>query len=359
MCKKIAVLGPITSAEYFGGVATFTENIAKALKRRDYNVAIITKFSNEDKTLSNIQIIGTKIKLPILNWFFYIYKSIKYLYYFNPDAIISSLDYGIVHLLFKKPKKVYFLHGFPTKEYSLVRFSLILLITKIICKNSDFIVSNSSFTKTIVRDIFGIRSNFIINPAVSDEFIDTLKNYIKNNLQSEERGLNILYSGRLVKAKNVNKVIEALRKINLKYKGIKFLIVGDGPERKKVLKILDDARISFEYFGRVTQFDLVKIYLKSRVFISLNPHEPFGITYLESLLAGCNVVCPITGGHVDFSLKFSERFFFVRDIDDINELEENITKALIKWKPFNYDSEIVKAFCYQSISKILINRINL
>ena len=143
------------------------------------------------------------------------------------------------------------------------------------------------------------------------------------NKQLTSRQNNLLYVGRLVEVKNVDLAIRAfLLTGNSK---LKFVIDGYGNEYKVLKnKYITEKKIIFN--GAIEHSKIIREYLNSKVFISLNESEPFGITYEEAIASGLYVVAPKTGGQVDFLSNFPERCSLV-DIHNLKEIEQAIVQG--------------------------------
>lgn len=353
---KVCILGPVFTTKYFGGVANFTENLADAFNELGDEIFLITDYTEREYTFKNTKIIGICDK-PSKKNIRYIYKTSKTILEINPDIVITSVEYGFVNKLLKnkgfKGKLIYFLHGYPIFKHKIFHNILLTLGTKYISKYSDVIISNSEFTSTINETIYGIKSNKIINMCLGYDFIDELKEQSKN--YSKEKG-TILYVGRLVKEKNVDLLIKAYSMTN---NAKKLVIVGDGPEYKNLKELskqICNKEIVFE--GKVPPRDTVKYYLTSELFISLCPHESYGIVYLEAIATNCKVICPRTGGHLDTIFDYLDIANLVSSIN-LNEIVNAIDNSLSKSLIDNYYSEdILRKFSYENIVLSLKNYIN-
>lgn len=155
----------------------------------------------------------------------------------------------------------------------------------------------------------------------------------------------ILYAGRLVKAKHVFHIIKAIEILNKKYQN-KFMlrIVGDGEQRSELEEYVRKNDLNVKFYGRVSQSDIVEFYKKSDMFISLNPAEPFGITFCEALLAGCKIICPDTGGQVEFLTKYPHTVHMISDFSEafiskaVEKLSNESEKDTININEYRYES---------------------
>lgn len=337
---KIVIAGPIPTQRKSGGVAVFDENVALTLARLNHNnqIIIATKSSN----LVN-KIYPENISLININ-------SLKRIKKFNPDIIISSLWYSLFFCnKYIKATKIHILHGFTNyRDYSDWKVSVMHKIDKKIQKNYDYLLANSEFTKYINENIFGIKVNGTFRIGLSQRQINkliTLKN-IDNK--------NILYVGRLVSAKNVDKAIIAVSQLkNTDYGELK--IIGYGSEKEKLQHLaIHNKKIVF--LGAVASYKVIDYYKKAHVFISLNPSEPFGITYEEAIAAGLYVIAPNTGGQVEFLKHFSERCSLV-NINDISSIADAIHVGLSK-KLNKLSKEEIKDLSYLNTVKQILGVIS-
>lgn len=105
----------------------------------------------------------------------------------------------------------------------------------------------------------------------------------------------IITVGRLIKEKNVDKIIRVMPKILEKRPEAKLIIVGEGPEKKNLEYLTK--RLNIEKNVVFTGFlddhyDLIKEIKSSRVYVSQSEREGFGITIIEALACGTAVVIP-------------------------------------------------------------------
>lgn len=317
---KILVAGPLPSNSSNGGVAVFTESLIKELRKRKYEVEF---FSIEGKMLSPKNFSSLK-------------KLVKD---FKPDVVYSSLQYSFFISFIKfKGIKVHFLHGFTNKrDYSSFKFLAMTLIDKFIRKKFDFLLANSEFTKFINEEIYGLSVDGIFHIGLNETELDET-GIRKKDFYSRS---GVLYVGRLVPAKRVDLIIEAFKKAETS----SFLnIVGNGEQLKLLTDIAKkDRRINFLGFKK--RNEISKYYENSKVFISLNPSEPYGITYIEALLMGNYIVAPNTGGQTEFLKNYPTRCSLV-NINDINEIVEAINKGIrSNLNPLLYD-DIYPKFSY-------------
>lgn len=350
---KVCILGPVNTTKYFGGVAIFTESLADAFKDLGYEVTIITDYSEKTSTTKKTPIISVG-KKSLRKSFFLKYKLKKAVAELEPNLVISSLEYGLANGVLKKENlhTIHYLHAFPSVRRSLIDAMSVFLGTYIIAKKSDFVIANSGLTSVINSEIFFTSSDSIINVGLGNEFIDYVK---KNKKKSSEKSNRILFAGRLVKEKNVDKIIRAFDLYVNSTGDTKTVldIVGEGPEKESLTMLVNKLRNKqVKFHGKVNPDNIPNYYFQSDLFISLNPHEPYGIVYLEALASGCKIVCPSTGGQLDSLLDYKGDVYFV-NVFDLNEISQAIKNAIqSNFTNINIEQVVEKHSYAQTVSQI-------
>jgi alpha-1,6-mannosyltransferase len=104
----------------------------------------------------------------------------------------------------------------------------------------------------------------------------------------------LLYVGRLSPEKEVDLLLRAYSRIAAK--DYILLVVGDGPERKKIERY-GVKQSGVIYLGHVdSPGDLARVYASSDVFIMPGRNETFGMATIEALACGLPVVGVAAGG---------------------------------------------------------------
>lgn len=99
------------------------------------------------------------------------------------------------------------------------------------------------------------------------------------------------YVGRLAAEKQVHRFAELLD-----IPGTRIVIVGDGPERAKLERLLPAERVSF--LGALSGDALGTAYAAMDVFVHFGEEETFGQTIQEAHAAGVPVIAPRAGGPI-------------------------------------------------------------
>ena len=146
-------------------------------------------------------------------------------------------------------------------------------------RRADLYIVNSTFTQTMVRNIYD-RDAVVVAPPV------TLR-----TSPAHERDLDVLVVARLLPYKNVDMVLDVARLSP----EVTFAIVGGGPLDEQ-LRLSAPSNVAFH--GVVSDETLSELYSRARVHLALS-HEDFGITPLEAAAAGVPTLARRSGGYLD------------------------------------------------------------
>ena len=181
------------------------------------------------------------------------------------------------------------------------------------CRSSaeaEFIKSNLPLEKT----------PFVCYSGVPDEYIS---NYSFDNTKfsADVKLWRLVYAGRLIRYKNVDKILLALSKIDKDYV---FDIIGDGEEIDNLKQLAVYLNISDKvvFHGRLERKEVVSFMRKANCFVMISQGEVFGLVYLEAMASSCITIASRKGG-IDGVIKDGENGFLCRAGD-----EEELTHIL-------------------------------
>ncbi|MEM2618950.1 MAG: glycosyltransferase family 4 protein, partial [Candidatus Hadarchaeales archaeon] len=78
--------------------------------------------------------------------------------------------------------------------------------------------------------------------------------------------------------------IEIFKQVKKRVPDVRLIIVGDGPDRKRLMKLAKDEDIEFK--GFVPEGEKIKILQRAKILLSCSEFEGFGIAPIEALACG-------------------------------------------------------------------------
>ena len=116
----------------------------------------------------------------------------------------------------------------------------------------------------------------------------------------------LLTVGRLVSRKGVDTVLLALARLRGQFANLRYRIVGDGPERARLTRLVKDLGLQaqVDFSGYVPDEQLPAVYRRAHIFVmpvreETGSVEGFGIVYLEASASGLPVIAAHSGGAID------------------------------------------------------------
>ena len=174
-----------------------------------------------------------------------------------------------------------------------VKTKIFHMIQRIICMKYDIIIAPSNYMKKSLIANSNIPSqkirviyNAINKEEYSVEYIDNLR------LKLIDRNRYLIISAcRMVSWKGLDILIKSFENIP---KDIKLILVGDGPEKKKLQKVAEGKNI--EFIGKIDHSE-IQAYLKaSDIFVQPSLYEPSSIALLDCLAIQIPVIASNVGG---------------------------------------------------------------
>ncbi len=245
------------------------------------------------------KITRTSVKVTIRDFWFCCNKSTKYHdgYYCNGSLIDELKNYSII----RWPWEIH-------KYFSTI-------ITRNLLKTVK-VIAISHFIKKELKK-YGIKSVVKYNPVNNEQTKKAKK--IKKYKDDEI----VLYVGRLSEEKGVNILIKAFNKINKKK--VKLLIVGSGPEEKKLKKISKNKKIIF--VGRVPSEKVYDYYKTAKIIVyPVVWDEPFGRVIAEAKSMNKIIITTKSGGVTEQIKNYKKGYFFKKK--DSRELLKLLKKLL-------------------------------
>lgn len=195
---------------------------------------------------------------------------------------------------------------------------LLTPIVKNIWSRSRAVICNSQGLKEEVSG-FGLRRQIEIIPNGID--LDKFQPVKKR----PSAGLHLLYVGRLIPLKRIDKIIETLPDLQrLTKEEVTLTIVGQGREKQKLVELAAKIGMANQviFRGGVTYDRIERIYQGADVYVQLSTKEGMSNSVVEALACGLPVVTTPVGGVAEL-----QNTQAVVIVNDLAELAAAILKA--------------------------------
>lgn len=215
----------------------------------------------------------------------------------------------------------------------------------------DCYITISQYAEEAIREYYGREAQVIHPPVEVEDF--QLKNLAKGGVGNGSKGE--VKSSPEAGSKGWDKGVESgqkdysdyyittSRQVNWKRIDLaisaclmsqrKLLVVGEGPEHKKLVKMAEGTKL-VEFLPLVGKDELAKLLsdAKGYLFPSL---EPFGIAPVEALAAGCPVIAFGEGGACDYVRDGENGLLFTE------QTVESLAKAILDFEEMKFDRKKV------------------
>lgn len=362
---KLAIHSP-RSSYYMGGAERYILNYSLWLQKLGENVSFITydspikskwfiKFQNNfkgnlilvkskkmDKNFHNFLDATTASVWDIESLLFSneskrFYKKNKF------DLII--LHYAVDGInLPKEDRMCLHLHGLPDKKR---------VIEERAIKIPDKIIAVSNYVGNGWRKIHNIKKKIFVIPN-GINLINKPKKY--------KRNIDIISFGRLTKIKGLKTLIKAIFILKNDFKDLKLEIIGEGPEREKLIRLTDKLKLSKNiiFLHRISDKLLIKKISSSKIAVFPSyAREGIMTTLLEASLFGAGIVASNACSNKEFIKNDHNGLLFKsKDSSDLasklkillnnkkklNKLKNNSYKKLKKFSWENQTKKIIIAY---------------
>ena len=154
------------------------------------------------------------------------------------------------------------------------------------------------------------------------------KKEIYEKYQLEKGRPRVLYIGRVDHEKSINVIIKAFRLVLEKVKEAELVLVGDGAEKARLEKLVESLKIekSVRFLGRVLPPDLYELYKTGLVFATASETETQGIVLIEAAASGLPLVA-VDAGAVKEIVKNGKNGYLCPP-KDYEKIAEHIVKIL-------------------------------
>lgn len=168
------------------------------------------------------------------------------------------------------------------------------LIEKLVSKISDKNIAVSDWTKKRL-EILGVpETNITVIPNGIDfnRISEIEPEGGQTSAGLESKIYDLIFAGRLIKEKNVDVLIKAVALFKADFPEIRCCIVGDGPERKVLVRLADElgVRENVDFAGFQEYEALIAKIKTSKVLVLPSSREGFGMVVIEAFACRVPVV---------------------------------------------------------------------
>ena len=159
-------------------------------------------------------------------------------------------------------------------------------------KKADLVITPSKHLKSVVNK-WGAENERI---KVIYNGTDLFKEKIDS---SQKEYINLITVGRLAPFKNIDKIILSLIELqSIDSNLYKLTIVGDGPQRKNLEKLVSENRLTefVTFTGQLEKEELKKYYLEADIYIQASGYEGLPHTLLEAISHNLSIISTPIGG---------------------------------------------------------------
>lgn len=291
--SSVVILGQLYKQ---GGVTTCIEEITRVFEINKNRVITLVTFTSPSKLSSELcELIDKNNNVKIIHLPSDVTSLISIVRNSAGTIVISNTYYSIFLLLFKSSRKFHILHGWGMLVNGLPRFVSGNLGNMVGSWFSNKTIANSYHTALVGR-VFGIEASTIIPLGIPNSRLNALK---VSQCPNVSRDIDLLYVGRFIKVKKIDVMLESFKSLSKLTPGISLHVVG-GKLSDLDFEIDESLASKIHFHGFVDNIELSNLYRRSKIFISLHPDEPFGLTFVEALAHGTPIIASKGSGIAPF-----------------------------------------------------------
>ncbi|MCO5383979.1 MAG: glycosyltransferase family 4 protein [Methanosarcina barkeri] len=173
---------------------------------------------------------------------------------------------------------------------------LYYLAGKLLLKNTDAVIAVSSAVEKDSKVMTAKPIYRIFNGVDSEDSI------VKIPLPVDTKGKTVIVTtARMTKKKGVQHIVDIAPSLLEKHENLMFIMIGDGPLRKKLEKRVEESGLSenFHFTGEISREKVMGYLEKADIFALPSSNEAFGISILEAISKNVPVVAMNNSGVSD------------------------------------------------------------
>jgi glycosyltransferase involved in cell wall biosynthesis len=243
--------------------------------------------------------------------------------------ICSNYPANIYSLCIRARRKIFVCNEVALKRWSELGNSVSKLktfIDKMSVKQFDDVVANSKNTAREIRNYYVLEPK-IVYSGLEMQYMEGLRGKKIPDLEDKEFYFTL---SRASFDKNISFLPKLLQHISEHHRNIIMVFAGTGPDQK-YLENLEIEHNNFIFLGNVSESEKKWLLTNCRKFLFLPKNEPLGVTLLEALYYGAEIISYNKGGPKEILLPFKEYLV---------DTEETYFEALSPTSPLYLRSDI-------------------
>lgn len=224
------------------------------------------------------------------------------------------------------------------------------LLEKIVAYLTGNLIAISNKTKKDLNAI-GIHKNIKVIPVGID------MNYI-NKIKPSKKKSDVIFTGRLIKEKNVDLLLKAIKIVKEDINDIKCFIIGEGPERLN----LENLAYELEIMNNIVFIDfldkhseMISLMKSSKILVLPSTREGFGIVVIEANACGLPVVVVEHDMNAAVDLVINNKNGLISNFSEFDMASNIINLLNNKDKMYNDCIEMSKQYDWEIIVDSLEN----
>ncbi|HEY94021.1 MAG TPA: glycosyltransferase family 4 protein [Dehalococcoidia bacterium] len=291
--------------------------MARRLQQKGHKIRIVA-FTDDQPYSEDLETIPVRIKYPILGTLLRQIKLLSTLLsavkgmdlIYMQDPMVVGVASLLVGKLTGKPLVLKFVgDSVWEKEFSfrrtdeylddflklppkslLLRFRISLL--KFVFGRMSRIIVPSFYLRDMLIRHYGVKSGkvAVVYNSVDSKSIEKIKRG-----RREKEGTKIITVGRIVRHKRMGDIITALHKLSLKFPDINLTVVGDGPEKAELERLVERMGMvqQVQFCGSINHNETLELLKTADVFVLNSTYEGLPHTVIEAM--ACSVPVIATG----------------------------------------------------------------
>lgn len=367
-------IGLFTETYYpeINGVATSVLTLKTELEKEGHNVYVFTTTTPGAPEYEH-----NVFRVPSLPCVFITERRVGMFYQPKIASVIKKLNLDLIHThtefslgifgrIMAKELKIPILHTYHTiyedythyvtRSKSLDRRAKAVVrgFTRRCCNNVTQVVVPTNKTKELLqnynvyRDIEIVPTGISLSKFKPENYSKSEIEVLRNDYHINEDDKVLLYLGRISKEKNIIEIIEAMPKYMQIHENVKFVIVGNGPDKENLSRRVSELGLSNRIiFTGEQPWDTIAMYYQlGDVFVSASQSETQGLTYIEAMAGGLPVVAKadpclddiLDNGYNGYT--FTDREGLMTSLDKVLYEESGIDfsmNSIKKMKPYSVE----------------------